>query len=327
MSRKAIRALTLIMVVAVVAAAGILVWGAAAFDAEGPSREDTTIVLPRGTSVAQIARSLQTHGILEEPNLFRLVVRATGQSKSLRAGEYLVPAGSSMRAVLALLLSGETVVRRLTLPEGLTTFEALALIAASEGLDGAPPSVVGEGGLLPETYHYAYGDARAEVVGRMQRAMAELLDDLWSARAANLPFDTPAEAVVLASIVEKETGIPEERAHIAGVFINRLRRGMRLQSDPTVVYALTRGEGALGRRLTRNDLAVDSPFNTYRVGGLPPGPIANPGRAALESVLNPLETEDLFFVADGTGGHVFARTLEEHRRNVRRWRQIRSQQN
>lgn len=327
MSRKTIRALTLMLVVAVTSAAGMLVWGASIFDADGPAIEDTTIVLPRGSSVAQIARSLETHGILEQPDLFRLVVRATGQSKSLRAGEYLVPAASSMRAVLALLISGETVVRRFTLPEGVTTVDALALISTAEGLEGAPPIGVGEGGLLPETYHYAYGDARAEVVARMQRAMATLIEELWPGRAANLPFDSPAEAIVLASIVEKETGVAEERALVAGVFVNRLRRGMRLQSDPTVVYALTLGKGALGRRLTRDDLAVDSPFNTYRVAGLPPAPIANPGRAALEAVLNPTETENLFFVADGTGGHVFARTLEEHRRNVRRWRQIRAEQN
>jgi len=233
MSRKAIRALTLLMVVAVVAAAGILVWGAAAFDAEGPSREDTTIVLPRGTSVAQIARSLQTQGILEEPNLFRLVVRATGQSKSLRAGEYLVPAGSSMRAVLALLLSGETVVRRLTLPEGLTTFEALALIAASEGLDGAPPSVVGEGGLLPETYHYAYGDARAEVVGRMQRAMAELLDDLGRPARRTCRSTLPPRRWSLRPLSKKRPGSPKNEpislgsssiGCVAGCDCSRIRR-------------------------------------------------------------------------------------------------------
>ncbi len=327
MSRKAIRVLTLLLVVAVTAAAGMLVWGAAAFDAAGPTTEDATIVLPRGSSVAQISEILEARGILSEPGLFQFVVRASGQSKSLRAGEYLVPARSSMRAVLDLIVRGDPVIRRLTLPEGLTTAEVLRLVASADGLDGAPPTDISEGALLPETYHYAYGDARADVVARMQRAMNDLVDDLWPARAPDLPFTTPGQALVLASIVEKETAIAEERPRIAGVFINRLRRGMRLQSDPTVVYALTGGKGPLGRRLTRDDLAVDSPFNTYKTRGLPPTAIANPGRAALEAVLHPAPTDDLYFVADGNGGHAFARTLEEHQRNVRRWRKIRSQQN
>ena len=326
MSRRSIRTVTLGLVVVVAAAAGMLVWGATAYDEPGPLAEDTIIVLPRGSSVGRISEILETHGVLAQPNLFRFVVRASGLSRSLRAGEYLVPAHSSMRAVTDLLISGETVARRLTLAEGLTTAEILRAVAATDTLMGPLPKNVGEGTLLPETYHFAYGDTREAVVDRMQRAMSELIETLWAARASDLPLETPAEAVILASIVEKETGVAEERARVAGVFVNRLRRGMRLQSDPTVVYALTDGDGPLGRRLSRADLAIESPFNTYRVSGLPPAPIANPGRASLEAVLHPADTEDLYFVADGQGGHAFARTLAEHQKNVRRWRQIRAQQ-
>jgi UPF0755 protein len=326
MSRKAIRALTLGLVVLVAATAGMLVWGAAAYDEAGPLGEDTTIVLPRGSSVGRISQILESRDVIAQPNLFRMVVRASGLSGSLRAGEYLIPARSSMRAVTALLIDGETVVRRLTSAEGLTTAEILHIVEQHKALTGTVPANVPEGTLLPETYHYAYGDSRRDMVDRMQKAMTDLIDELWPSRTVNLPIDTPAEAIILASIVEKETAVANERARVAGVFVNRLRRGMRLQSDPTVVYALTAGSGPLGRRLTRDDLAMESPFNTYRIGGLPPGPIANPGRASLAAVLNPVETDDLYFVADGEGGHAFAKTLAEHQKNVRRWRQIRDQQ-
>jgi UPF0755 protein len=325
MSRKVIRALTLGLVALVAATAGMLVWSAAAYDQVGPLVEDTTIVLPRGSSVGRISLILESRGVITHPNLFRTVVRASGLSGSLRAGEYLIPARSSMREVTALLSEGETVVRRLTSAEGLTTSEILRIIEDHDALSGPVPADVPEGTLLPETYHYAYGDSRQAMVDRMQKAMDDLIDELWPLRTADLPINTPAEAVILASIVEKETGVADERAHVAGVFINRLRRGMRLQSDPTVVYALTAGNGPLGRRLTRDDLAKESPYNTYRNPGLPPSPIANPGRASLAAVLNPLETDDLYFVADGEGGHAFAKTLAEHQRNVRRWRKIRAQ--
>jgi len=224
------------------------------------------------------------------------------------------------------LIQGDTVARRLTLAEGLTNHEILRVVSEAEALVGPVPKIGREGTLLPETYHYAYGDTREAVIGRMQQAMRELVDDLWPHRAPDLPFDTAEQAVVLASIVEKETAIAEERARVAGVFVNRLRRGMRLQSDPTVVFAVTNGAGPLGRRLTREDLSTDSPFNTYRIKGLPPAPIANPGRASLEAVLRPAATDDLYFVADGNGGHAFAKTLKEHQENVRRWRQIRDEQ-
>jgi len=326
MSRRSIRSLTLGLVVLFAAAAGMLVWGASAYDEPGPLAEDATVVLPRGSSVGRISRILEDNGVLANPNLFRIVVRASGQSKSLQAGEYLFPAHTSMRAVTEQLIQGDTVARRLTLAEGLTNHEILRVVSEAEALVGPVPKIGREGTLLPETYHYAYGDTREAVIGRMQQAMRELVDDLWPHRAPDLPFDTAEQAVVLASIVEKETAIAEERARVAGVFVNRLRRGMRLQSDPTVVFAVTNGAGPLGRRLTREDLSTDSAFNTYRIKGLPPAPIANPGRASLEAVLRPAATDDLYFVADGNGGHAFAKTLKEHQENVRRWRQIRDEQ-
>ena len=213
-------------------------------------------------------------------------------------------------------------VRRLTVAEGLTTFDVLARLGATEGLKGLAPQGLGEGQLLPETYHFSYGDARADIVRRMRAAMTSAVERLWAARVPDLPLNSPAEALILASIIEKETGLAEERARVASVFINRLRAGMRLQSDPTVVYALTHGQGKLGRRLTRTDLRDQSLYNTYVHKGLPPGPIANPGIAAIAAALNPARSGDLYFVADGSGGHVFARTLAAHNRNVRRWRKL-----
>ncbi len=212
-----------------------------------------------------------------------------------------------------------------TLAEGLTSHEIVALVEQAEALEGAVEAVPSEGSLLPETYHYARGDRRGDLVVRMSRARDELLRVLWPGRAPNLPVATPEHAVVLASIVEKETGVAGERPLVASVFVNRLQKGMRLQSDPTVVYGLTGGTGPLGRALTRKDLQAPSPNNTYLNRGLPPGPIANPGRAALEAVLNPAQTAFLYFVADGSGGHAFAKTLAEHNRNVAKWRKFQKQ--
>ena len=292
-------------------------------DRPGPLQADTTIIVERGASLPAIAGNLQRGGVIDDAFLFRLAARFYRVSRSLKAGEYAFPARVSMGGVIDILVSGETVIRQFTVPEGLTSAQVAGLLAGVEGLVGDLDGVPDEGSLLPETYNYAWADSRPDVVERMQKAMTDALDELWPTRAEGLPFDTPAEAVILASIVEKETGMPEERPLVAGVFVNRLKRGMRLQSDPTVVYALTGGSGPLDRALRSRDLRVDNPYNTYGNHGLPPGPIANPGRASLEAVLNPAETDYLYFVADGTGGHAFAKTLAEHNRNVARWRRIR----
>nr|MBC8159484.1 endolytic transglycosylase MltG [Alphaproteobacteria bacterium] len=236
------------------------------------------------------------------------------------------PAPISRREVLALLNSGKTVVRRLTVVEGTPAAETIALLNAVDGLSGDIERQPDEGELLPETYHFSFGDSRAEVVDRMAGAMKRTLAELWPGRAPDLPLKNQREAVVLASLIEKETGQADERARVAAVFVNRLKRGMRLQSDPTVVYALTEGKGELGRTLTRADLKTPSPFNTYVIKGLPPGPICNPGRESLVAALHPANTKELYFVADGTGGHLFAGNLAQHNRNVARWRKIRKQQ-
>ena len=275
--------------------------------------------------MSQIARDLEAAGIIADSRLFRLYARYRGLDSSLHAGEYEFQPAVSMAEVLARIATGKIVLRFVTIPEGLTSREVAALVAAAEGMKGiadTPP----EGSILPETYTFTLDESRAALVARMQDAMQETLAELWASRAENLPVKTPEEAVILASIVEKETGLPEERQRVAAVFVNRLNRGMRLQSDPTVAYAITKGERELGRALRFKDLEVKDPYNTYYAAGLPPGPICNPGRAALAAVLNPIESKELYFVADGTGGHVFAKTLAEHERNVRNWRKIRREQ-
>jgi len=210
--------------------------------------------------------------------------------------------------------------RKLTVPEGLTVMEILALVRAADGLQGTITLHPDEGTLLPQTYFYSYGDSRDAVVQRMRKAMDETLDELWPGRQDDLPIGSKRQALILASIVEKETGIPDERPRVAAVFVNRLRLGMRLESDPTVSYGMTLGRKPLGRDLTRADLQAPTPYNTYTNAGLPPGPIANPGRATIEAALNPAKTKDLYFVADGSGGHAFAATLDQHNRNVANWR-------
>jgi UPF0755 protein len=279
------------------------------------------VVLKRGSSIDDTATLLRHEQIIDSPFVFVIAARLRKIDRDLRAGEYEFEPGINMASVLDTLTRGQTVVHKLTIPEGLTTRQVLDLIQESDALSGSSPDQVGEGLLLPETYHFSRDDTRSGLVARMRDGMARTLLEQWAGRDPDLPLKTPQEALILASIVEKETSIAEERAHVAGVFINRLRKGMRLQSDPTAAYGLSGGR-PLGRKLTRADLADLNLYNTYQHGGLPPSPIANPGRASIEAVMHPMPTEDLYFVADGTGGHVFARTLEEHNRNVRRWRKL-----
>lgn len=310
--------------VVILAIAASVLWfqGRERFERPGPSSVETIVNIPAGSGLDAIALLLEQEGVIEDQRIFRVGVRLLGQARSLKAGEYAFPSAVSMRGTADILAQGVTVVRRLTIAEGLTSTEAVALIEAADGLEGSVEDVPPEGSLLPETYHYRRGDSRQAIVERMRAARERLLAELWESRAEQLPINTPEEALVLASIVEKETGVPEERGLVAGVFVNRLRKGMRLQSDPTVTYGITLGQRPLGRSLTRKDLKKPSAYNTYVIDGLPPGPIANVGRAALEAVLNPVKTNYLYFVADGTGGHAFAKTLKEHNRNVAKWRKI-----
>ncbi|MCH7554943.1 MAG: endolytic transglycosylase MltG [Proteobacteria bacterium] len=320
--RRFLAASLAFLILLAVLGAGALLWGNQQFKRPGPSAEDRVVVLPRGAGLGDISRRLASAGVIDRPWLFLMGVRLAGASRGLQAGEFLFTAGLSAEGVMNHLLTGRPVARRLTVPEGMTSRDVIALIDAAVGLEGFIAGQPDEGALLPETYHYGYGDYRAEMVERMTAAMTETLAALWSARQDGLPFETPGEALILASMVERETALADERRHVAGVFINRLRRGMRLQSDPTVIYGLTGGEADLERPLSRADLKHDSPYNTYRIKGLPPGPIANPGRDSIAAVLDPLETRDLYFVADGGGGHVFAASLAEHNRNVAKWRKL-----
>ncbi|MEE8371795.1 MAG: endolytic transglycosylase MltG [Sphingomonadales bacterium] len=292
-----------------------------AFRTAGPHGAGATVVVPKGAGLSRVAEILGKAGVISRQKVFTAVVRMKGEAGRLRAGEFRVPARASMKDILRILTLGEVIQHRLTIPEGLSVAEVLERLAADDILVGDPQEVPEEGTLLPETYYFARGETRSALLRRMEAAQGDLLDQLWPARAPNLPLSGPLDAVILASIVEKETALEAERGHIAAVFLNRLTKGMRLQSDPTVIYGLTAG-AELGRSLTKSDLDSDTPYNTYRIAGLPPTAIANPGRASLEAVLGPPASTDLYFVADGSGGHVFAATLAEHNRNVARWRRI-----
>jgi UPF0755 protein len=273
------------------------------------------VVIPKGTASADIGSLLAEADVIDHPWLFLLAVRLSGR-QPLMAGEYSFPARASLASIIDMMHRGQTVVRKLTIAEGLTVFQVLAQMRQTEGLTGNAGQVPEEGSLLPQTYFFSLGDSREALLLRMTHAMNEMVDELWRHRAPNLALANKVEAIILASVVERETAIPEERAHIAAVFFNRLKLHMKLQSDPTVIFALSNAEGTLDRPLTHDDLAIKSPFNTYLVEGLPAGPICNPGRASLEAVLHPAASDDLYFVADGGGGHVFAKTLAEHNRNV-----------
>ena len=297
-------------------------WMQAEFSKPGPAMTESVTVLPRGSGLITIAQQLEQEGLVSDARIFRFSIELDGGSRALRAGEYTVPAQSSMAQIYELLRAGQTLQHPVTLAEGLTSAMIIASIESADVLNGTIETVPLEGALLPETYLVDRGTARQAVIDRMMAAQDALLDELWPLRVDNLPIETREEAIILASIVEKETGISSERDQVASVFINRLRRGMRLESDPTIIYGLTQGE-PLGRGLRRSEIDnANNAWNTYQIPRLPPTPIANPGRDAIAAVLNPAESNALFFVADGSGGHAFAETYAQHQRNVARWRQI-----
>jgi UPF0755 protein len=327
----AMNALVTLLVMAVLALGGLIYWGKGQFDAPGPLKSETIVVIPNESGLSRIADILETNDVITNPydtfgNLvFMAGVRAYRAQGKLRAGEYAFPAGISMHGVMDLLLAGKAIMHQVTLPEGLTSRQIVDRLATNDALTGDIATVPAEGSLLPETYTFTRGTTRQQIIEQMKAAHKKALDAIWASRRASLPLATPDQLVTLASIVEKETGKADERPHVASVFINRLKKGIRLQSDPTIIYGIAGGAGTLGRPINRSDIDKPTPYNTYHIDGLPPGPIANPGRAAMEAVANPSETKDAYFVADGSGGHVFAPTLAEHNRNVAKWRKFEKQ--
>jgi UPF0755 protein len=325
---RAVRAVLSLAVLAALAVAGAAAWLRHEIARPGPLATPAVVLVERGMGAEAIARRLVEAGAVANATLFMAGVtadRLLGQGGTLKAGEYEIPAGASVTQIVALLESGKGVVHKITIPEGLTSRQILERVAANDVLVDDPPAEIAEGALLPDTYVFQRGKTRAALIAQMRKAHDQLLDELWPKRAPDLPIATRDEAVILASIVEKETGVAAERPRVAAVFINRLRKGMRLQSDPTIIYGIVGGAGRLDRPITRADISRKTAWNTYQIDGLPPTPIANPGRASLEAVLNPPATDELYFVADGTGGHAFATTLADHNANVRKWRQIEAQ--
>jgi UPF0755 protein len=312
-----------LLVVGLVAAGGMFFYGKIKFEQAGGLDEPRPLTIERGTDVATIGEMLQRSGAISSKWLFVAGVWFNGEQSSLKAGEYLIPAHASMNDIMDLMVSGRGILYAITIPEGLTSKQIIDRLNGDDILTGEITEIPPEGSLLPETYKYSRGDTRQNVLNRMRRERDRIVTDVWSRRASDLPISTVEELVVLASIVEKETSLADERSRVAAVFINRLKLNMRLQSDPTVIFALFGSDGRPNDFvLSRADLDTQSPFNTYVSDGLPPSPIANPGRASLEAVANPSRTRDLFFVADGSGGHAFAETYEEHLKNVARWREL-----
>ena len=312
------------IVVAVLGAGGLLYYGSTQFESPGPLAQNTTFEVREGAGLIEIAEGLERRSIVSDARIFRFGVQSAIGDDTLKHGEYEIEANASMREIMELFRSGEGIEYAVTLPEGLTVHQIFERLAAHEQLQGdLPEAMPPEGSLMPDTYRFRRGTTRQAIVDQMMAAQTRLIDQVWERRDPDLPIETREEFVTLASIVEKETGRADERSRVAAVFLNRLRQGMRLQSDPTIIYGMFGGEGRpADRPIYRSDIDTPTDYNTYTIDGLPPGPIANPGRAALEAVANPSDTDDLYFVADGTGGHAFATNLDDHTRNVARWREI-----
>jgi len=319
----------LVLIVLVACLASFL--GNQKFEADGPLEAAQTVVIKEGSGVNTITNQLISEGVIDGEAfgglIFRNWVKVYRAQKSMKTGEYLIPAGASMREVMDTIRSGKGILHKVSIPEGLTVFQVFERLLKNEILEGGlPKELPAEGSLMPDTYPFQRGATREDVLKRMIEAQDKFLTSVWEKRIDGLPISTPEEMVILASIVEKETGKADERPRVASVFINRLNRGMKLQSDPTIIYGIFGGKGKpKDRPIYRSDIEKPTDYNTYTIPALPPGPIANPGRAALEAVANPSRTDDLFFVANGTGGHVFAKTLDEHNENVARWRAIEKQ--
>ncbi|WHO72110.1 endolytic transglycosylase MltG [Rhizobium sp. BT03] len=316
--------MTMAVLVCVVAVIGFY-YATSTYRNPGPLQTNTNFIIRNGAGLAEIATNLERNAIISDARIFRyLTATHLSAGESLKAGEYEIKARASMSDIMELLKSGKSILYSVSFPEGLTVRQMFNRMLEDQVLEGdLPAALPEEGSLRPDTYKFSRGTKRSEIIQQMAAAQQKIVDQIWDKRDSSLPLRSKEEFVTLASIVEKETGVADERAHVASVFLNRLGKGMRLQSDPTIIYGLFGGDGKpADRPIYQSDLKRDTPYNTYVIKGLPPTPIANPGKDALEAVANPWKTQDLYFVADGTGGHVFAATLEEHNANVKRWRKL-----
>src|SRR5450755_660150 len=315
-----------IVLVLMIGAGGIYVYGKQKLEAPGPLQEDKVVNIPARAGMTDIADILQREGVIDN-NRWAFIgsVFALKARSELKPGEYAFLKNASLRDVIGTIVEGKVVQHAVTSPEGRTSEQIVARLSDNDIFSGSVREIPREGTLLPETYKFPRGTSRDQVIARMQQAQKRAIAEIWERRNPDIPVKTPEQLVTLASIVEKETGKPDERSRVAAVFVNRLRQKIKLQSDPTIIYGLVGGKGTLGRPIRRSEITQPSPYNTYVVDGLPPGPIANPGRASLEAAANPARTRDLFFVADGTGGHVFTETYDQHQKNVAKLRAMEKQ--
>ena len=322
---EALNGLLTLVLLALLGIAGVFVYGAAVFNADGPIAEERSFVVEPGNVLATVSRRLEEQGLISNADIFNYGSRLLRRGDNLRAGEFNIPANASMFDIIRELTEGTPVQHQVVVPEGFTSWQVVERVNGDPELTGNIEVLPPEGSLLPGAYSYRRGDTRQSIIDAMTAATDSAIAEVWEGRNPDLPLETPAELVILASIVERETGLAEERERVAGVFINRLNIGMRLQSDPTIIYGITLGQGSLGRGIRRSEIEQVTPYNTYQIDGLPPGPIANPGIEALRAVANPEEHDYLYFVAAGavpSDGHVFAETYAEHQRNVAAYRAI-----
>ncbi|WP_439356947.1 endolytic transglycosylase MltG [Bradyrhizobium sp. DASA03007] len=319
-------AIITLVLIAMLGAGGVYYCGRQVLEAPGPLREDKIVNIPQRAGKRDIAETLNREGVTDiNPWVFIASVAALKASSDLKPGEYSFQKNASLRDVIATIVEGKVVQHAVTIPEGLTSEQIVARLSDNDIFTGSVRELPREGTLLPETYKFPRGTTREQVIQRMQQAHKRVLAEIWERRSQDIPVKTPEQLVTLASIVEKETGKPDERSRVAAVFVNRLKQRIKLQSDPTIIYGLVGGKGTLGRPIKRSEITQPSPYNTYVIEGLPPGPISNPGRASLEAAANPARTRDLYFVADGTGGHAFTETYDAHQKNVAKLRAMEKQ--
>ena len=314
------------LLLVIIAAGGLYVYGKQVLSAKGPLQADKVVNIPPRAGMADIGELLQREGVIKADKwTFIGSVMAMRARTELKSGEFLFPKQASLADVIGTIVEGKVVQHAFTVPEGLTSEQIVARLMENDIFSGTVHEIPREGTLLPDTYKFPRGTTRQQVIARMQQAQKRVLAEIWEHRNPDIPIKTPEQLVTLASIVEKETARADERSRVAAVYINRLQKKMKLQSDPTIIYGLVGGKGTLGRPIKRSEILQPSPYNTYVIEGLPPGPIANPGRASLEAAANPARTRDLFFVADGTGGHAFTETYDQHQKNVAKLRAMEKQ--